>query len=147
MTDLSRKAAWRGLGIALLLLAGATGSAVADVQQEQKDGFLCSVQLLPAASPLGHYGSIKIKLTEEPHCGGAVTASVVACSLGGQASRLCDPTQEAGVYLYLHDEPQLVALYESLVIAAAGQFQISVIVGDDRLRWVNFFAAGYLFQN
>jgi hypothetical protein len=147
MTDLSRKAAWRGLGIALLLMAATAGRATAD-EQYQKHGYVCSVQLSPAVWPLGQYGSVLIKLTSAQHCGGSMVASVVACSTGGQGGRPCERTQEpSGAYRFLYDEAQLNALYESLVIAARGQFQVSVTVdGEDRLRWVSFFAAGWVNQ-
>lgn len=145
MTKLSRKAGWWALGIALLVLAGPAGRAVAD-GPFQKYGYICSVQLVPNASLLGQYGSLTLKLTTEPHCAGTEVVTVVACTTGGQAARLCDPSKDAsGAYKYLYDEAQLLALYESLVVAETGQVQISVLVDSyDRLGWVNFFAGGYV---
>jgi hypothetical protein len=147
MSKLSRKAVWWGLGIALLVLAGPAGRAAA--QPFQKYGYACSVQLIPSASLLGQHGSLSLKLTAEPHCAGAEVVTVVACTTGGQGARLCDPSKDAsGAYQYLYDEGQLLALYESLVVAERDQFQISVLVDSyDRLRWVSFFAGGYVASN
>jgi hypothetical protein len=118
-----------GLGIGAALLS------VNSAQAWTATGYVCVVSLTPSKSILGSSGFLSLEICSGPAGDNEITHAYV-CSIGATSSSDCDLSTTAYGPKYLLSEPQLLALYKSLVEAAAKNLKVIITQTS----------AGYRFQ-
>jgi hypothetical protein len=106
------------------------------------DGYIGTVSLTPTKSGLGSSGYLHITVYSQPAGGGFQVTYAYICSTGATASSTCDLSTNAYGPKYLLSGPQLLALYKSLVEAAASNLKVSVTQpsGGDRFQGITILA-------
>jgi hypothetical protein len=107
------------LAVSAALLHGSSAQAMTF------NGYVGVVSLTPAKGNLGSGGYLHLEVYSQPAAGGFQVTHAYICSTGATYTG-CDLSTTAYGPKYLYSEAQLLALYKSLVEAAANNLKVSV---------------------